>query len=578
MNNIPPFAPSRTRTGKLETEISRISRREQPGPGGRQNATILEFNATILQALVNTLRSKFLFWMGVMRYASSFMNPFWLAFNNFADMEMMQFDRPFSLQHANDLIDLLLFEMHVASKGTMASISALNDYHTRELREVLTAVANPLPDSILRYSERQLKIMDALYYAYPRAVRDIEPEYGLHLDGDGYIKTAETERFELYQALPTKQGVEPRRDGKPMIIIPPYVLGANILAFLPGESRSYVHAFANHGIPTYIRVIKDIEKTEAVQSMTGEDDALDLRHFSEVVAAKHNRPVTLNGYCQGGFMAVIDLLSGKLGGLVDALITSVAPLDGSRGKSMVEYIEHLPFRFRDLGYALKSLPNGNRVVDGRILSWVFKLKSIENEAPFLSFYRDMMMFDRGGAKSPNLNKAAAAISHWLTYDITDLPVEITRLSFDSWTKPVSRDGTLPVRLFGKPLNFRHITEAGIKWLICVAQGDDLVDLPTALAPLDFIEAEVAVFPKGHASIATSWSSPATECSLETVNMDQCDTERQFRSKSSAAYSRGPIRFHLDLEEIGREENSPPPRRAETDLSRVAGSSPQGLTS
>ena len=526
--------------------------REESAPRGNRTEDLLALNATILQTLANTLRSKFLFWMAATRYASSFMNPFWLVLNNFTGMEMRRFVEPFSPQRANELIELLLFEMNMASKGTMASISALNQYHTKELREVLSAPGAFLPDSILRYSEKQLKIMDALYFDYPRAVRDIEPEYGLHLEGGGYIKTAETERFELYQALPTREGVETRRDGKPMIIIPPYVLGANILAFLPGENRSYIHAFANHGIPTYIRVIKDIAKTEAVQTMRGEDDALDLQYFSEVVSAKHGKPVTLNGYCQGGFMAAIDIMSGKLDGLVDALITSVAPLDGSRGKSMVEYIEQLPFRFRNLGYALKTLPNGARVVDGSILSWVFKLKSIENEAPFLSFYRDLMLFEGGGAKSFKPGKAAAAISHWLTYDIADLPIEITRLSFDSWTKPVSKDGTLPVRLFGKPLNFKHIAEKSIKWLICVAQSDDLVDTPTALAPLDFIEAEVAVFPKGHASIATSWSSPATACSLETVDMEQCDIKKQFRfkspaGKSPAGKSRGPIRFHLDLE-------------------------------
>ncbi|MDR3556924.1 MAG: hypothetical protein P4L55_19390 [Syntrophobacteraceae bacterium] len=494
-----------------------------------------------------------------MRYASSFMNPFWQVFNNFSDIELARSDGPF--QRANDLLELLLFEKHVAARGTMASIQAFTEYQTKELREVLSLAGNTLPDGILRYSERQLKIMDALYYAFPRAVRDIEPEYGLHLDNGGYIKTAETERFELYQVLPTKGGIGTSGAGKPMIIVPPYVLGANILAFLPGEGRSYVHAFANQSIPTYIRVIKDISKTPAVQTMTGEDDARDMRYFSEVLVAKHGRPVTLNGYCQGGFIAAVDIMSGQLDGLVDALITSVSPLDGSRGKSMVDYIEHLPLRFRNLGYALKTLPNGNKVVDGKILSWVFKLKSIENEAPFLSFYRDLTLFDRGVAKSPRVGKAAAAISHWLTYDIADLPIEITRLSFDSWTKPVSKDGTLPFRLFGKPLNFRAMKEKSIKWLICVSEKDDLVEPPTALAPLDFIDAEVAVFPKGHASIATSWSSPASECNLETVDTAQCPTTRDLRIPSRAGKSRGPIRFHLDLQEIQEKGRTLSPRGA-----------------
>lgn len=514
--------------------------------GGDPSANFIDFNTTILRTFTNMVRSKFLFWMSLVRYSSSFINPFWLVLNNFNAMEMMRFDGSFPLQEATDLIELLLFEMDVAARGTMASISTLNEYNTKELREVLSSLPNGRPEDFLRYSERQLKIMDALYSAFPRAVHDIEPEYGLHLDSDGYIKMAETERFELYQVLPTGKSVRVREDGKPMIIVPPYVLGANILAFLPGEKRSYIHAFANQSIPTYIRVIKDIAKTPAVQLMTGEDDALDMKRFSELLVAKHGKPVTLNGYCQGGFMAVVDILSGQLDGLVDALITSVAPLDGSRSKSMVDYIEHLPSRFRNLGYALRRLANGNQVVDGKILSWVFKLKSIENEAPFLSFHRDLMMFDRGEGKPPAISKIAAAISRWLTDDITDLPIEITRLSFDSYTKPVSKDGTLPVKLFGKPLNFNRIAEKKIKWLICAAEKDDLVDLPAALAPLDFIDAEVAVFPKGHASMATSWSAPAAGCSLETRDMSECDVDPQVRIKPAGGKSRGPIRFHLDL--------------------------------
>jgi hypothetical protein len=48
-------------------------------------------------------------------------------------------------------------------------------------------------------------------------------------------------------------------DAKPVLIIPPYVLGANILGFLPGEQRSYAHCFANQGFPTYIRILKAID-------------------------------------------------------------------------------------------------------------------------------------------------------------------------------------------------------------------------------------------------------------------------------------------------------------------------------
>jgi hypothetical protein len=105
------------------------------------------------------------------------------------------------------------------------------------------------------------------------------------------------------------------------------------------------------------------------------------------------------------------------------------------------------------------------------------------------------------------------------------------MSFDSYTTPVAKDGTLPVKLFGRSLNFKRAKEQGIKWLICIAEKDDLVEKESSLAPLDWVEAEVAVFPKGHVAIATSWSLPATECSLDRCFLDY----------------RGPVRFQLDLE-------------------------------
>ena len=181
--------------------------------------------------------------------------------------------------------------------------------------------------------------------------------------------------------LPWDKSVKVRKKGKPVVIIPPYVLGANILSFLPGEGKSFAHCFANQGIPTYIRIVKDIYTNLAVQQMTGEEDCLDTKFFLEKVKAAHNRPVTLCGYCQGGFTVAINYLSGELDGLVDALITSVAPMDGTRSKGLSEFLEKIPDRFDEISFAIKTLPNGNRVVNGKLLSWVYKLKSMEKDNP-----------------------------------------------------------------------------------------------------------------------------------------------------------------------------------------------------
>ena len=181
-------------------------------------------------------------------------------------------------------------------------------------------------------------------------------------------------------------------------------------------------------------------------------------------------------------------------------------------------------------------------VDGKVMSWVYKLKSMDLEAPIITLYRDMMLLERSAARSGKINKTAAAINHWMIHDRTDLPLGLTQMSFASYTKPVDKDGNLPVKLFGRQLNFKRLQEKGIKWLICIAEKDDLIDEPAALAPLDYIEAEVSVFPKGHGAIATSWSLPTSECALHTCF---CPANTKFGDKC-----RGPVVYHLDLDTAG----------------------------
>ena len=67
---------------------------------------------------------------------------------------------------------------------------------------------------------------------------------------------------------------------------------------------------------------------------------------------------------------------------------------------------------------------------------------------------------------------------------------------------------------------------------------------TALAPLDFVPAEVTPFPKGHVAIATSWSDPNSACALHTRFGD--------------GDYRGPVRFQLDLDAEGTPAVDPPP--------------------
>ncbi len=522
-------------------------------------ATGADVQEKMMTAMLEQAKAAQTYWMGLCRSVSDFMGPSLFALNSLSEVEKENLEDLPIQELPREYPDFLETLLQMSERGFSNALKIMTDFHLQQMNEVFEAWTNTIFDregeDLASYMTRQAKTLKLLVHKFPLAIKEIRPEYGFHFDDGHYTKVAETERFYLYQVLPWHKDVKVRKSGKPIILMPAYVLGANIMAFLPGKDKSFVHCFANQGIPTYIRIVKDIGTTPAVQLMTGEDDCRDTRIFCELLKERHGKMVTLCGYCQGGYIAVLNLLSGELDDSVDALITCASPMDGTRSPGLSSYLGQFSPRFKDLRFAIKTLPNGNRVVDGSLMSWVFKLKNIENENPISAFYRDLKMVEKG----QRLAKRAAAINYWMLYDITDLPVVITQMSFESYTIPVAKDGTLPVQLFGRSLNFKRINEKGIPWLICCADKDDLVEKECALAPLDWVKAEVTLFPKGHVAMATSWTLPTSECSLTSCFGNNC---------------RGPVRYHLDLEAAMKTHKPAAPPAKPAKPARTAAKSPK----
>jgi hypothetical protein len=305
------------------------------------------------------------------RYANEFIIPYMLATNYFRDVELGKLGRNDPLQTLKHNSELGMFNLDLANRALTGALETLGEYARIESPKAAAAFAPFIFEGDLKgvqaLFQRKAELLELVAVRYPATIRAIEAEYGFHFERGVNPKVAETERFLLYQILPTDTRVSVREGGKPILILPPYVLGANILGFLPGENRSYAHCFANQGIPTYIRILKDIQTTEALQVMTGEDDARDTRLFCEAIRARHGRAITLNGYCQGGFSALCNLLCGELDDLVDAFITCVAPMDGTRSEGLSSFLSRLPRRFNELDYGTKTLPNGNKLADGKLM-------------------------------------------------------------------------------------------------------------------------------------------------------------------------------------------------------------------
>lgn len=506
-------------------------------PTSNDAAAINDLFSSGLSVLQNLFSANQTYLNGISRYTNSFYVPYLLATQYFQRVEALRLLEAPPAESLEAYLGLLENNLELMARSLKGSADVMEAFARNEADGWTAAMQQVLlegnPAKLIEFTGRQAELMDLVVNAYPKAIDAIAPEYGFHFERGEHILADETDRFTLYRVAPSIPNVATRVDAKPILIIPPYVLGANILGFLPGEQRSYAHCFANQGVPTYIRILKAIDTHPALQTMDGDDDARDTRRFCETIMKAHGKMVTLNGYCQGGFNALCNLLSGELDGLVDAFITCVSPMDGTRSKGLARFLARLPQRFNDLAYGTKTLPNGNQVADGQLMGWVYKLKSIEQEIPAAAFFRDLLMFGRQKNENRQISKTAAALNYWLLNERNDLPLEITRISFTSYNTPIAADGTLPVRLFGNKLNLKRLKEKQIPWLICYGIHDDLVEKETALAPLDFIDAEVAPFPKGHVAIATSWSSPHSSCALHTRFGD--------------GDYRGPVRYHLDLD-------------------------------
>ena len=326
----------------------------------------------------------------------------------------------------------------------------------------------------------------------PRAIKKIGEEFGFRFDDGGYEMVFETERFFFFQVLP--KGPVGYSGKNPTLVLPPYVLGPNILNFLSKRERSYVDRFAAQ-MPTYIRIVKDMSN-RAVQKMTPEDDYRDTYLALQLIAQRHGgRKPSLQGYCQGGSFALCDALAG-INKIICALVLCVAPTDGTKSTGLAGFLKEVPEEFRNLDYA----SFGQDIVSAEILSFIYKLKAIEEEGPFSSFWRGVKEAEKGLAE----NEVITGLSYWLANNKVNQPRAITCLSLDMYSRPISSLGDLGVEMFGRKLN---LGELGVPLYVAAAKKDKLVEPACALALVPHVKNScVSMINGGHVAAATCLDS------------------------------------------------------------------------
>lgn len=448
---------------------------------------------------------------GLGRYRRDFAKQTALAMQLFWGVEGKRLFFRFPWENWELYFKLGMLNAEMFQKGFRGSVDAAFNHHLQQAAGSFKALFQTFFGSngngIGAFSRKQADTMK-LIADFGRQIEGIEPEYGFHFGDGNYELAGETECFWLYQVLPFKEGKSRpdlvNMDLRPVVIIPPYVLGANILCFLRGKDgeKSYAHSFANQGVPTYIRIIKPINETPAVSHMTQEKDCEDTAQFCAEVQKRHGgKRVTLNGYCQGGYGAVVNWLSGELDDFVKAVMTCVAPMDGTFSDELKGFLDSLPPEFNDLIYGLIG-SNGTKAASGQLMAWIYKLRAIGREAPIVKFYSDLALMQATVEKGGELSPSARALNYWLLYDRADIPQAITDISFASYNEPITSDGTLPVTLFGRKLNLGRFKEKGVPLVNFYAPGDDLVEPEVALAAekwADHVEPLIG----GHVKKATS---------------------------------------------------------------------------
>ncbi len=437
-------------------------------------------------------------------------------------------DNPLDMMQA---LEVLQHNQALMTKGVLSAQEKMMDYVFDQVEEGMQAAFNTLfnveGEKISGYINREAGVMESVAN-FNEQINKIKDEFGFHFNSGNYKLVHETDTFQMYQVLPLKAGVKVRDDVKPMLLVPPYMLGVHILSFLPYENKSYAHSFANEGVPTYVRVVKDIMTDAKVQQTTPDSDCLQTVELCKKLMEIHGKKAVLNGTCQGGYICLMNLLSGKFDGIVDTLITNVAPIDGTYSDA----ISGMPQMHHD--FISTTLPSGNKVANGYLLSLGMRFVAIDRETPLVKVLDQASLHK---ATDLNPGKTPAALFRWLLKERTHLPLEIAKMSSCTFQQPIGADGTLPVQLFDQPLNLKKLADLKVKWYQNYAIKDDLVTPPCATAGNRFLEGtdvvESVAFHGGHVAILTS-----PYAKKAPVNGTFTD--------ATGKKVRGPVKFMIDM--------------------------------
>jgi hypothetical protein len=184
------------------------------------------------------------------RYSNAFFIPFLLSSHYFSREESQRFWTRTPLENFSAYLKLGQMNLDMIGRALSGGMMATNQFLEMGIQDLLPNLASASPEACAKFAQRMDKLAKGVAYTYPEAINGIGDEFGFHFERQpAHAKVDESARFELYQVLPTDSKVEVRQDGKPVLVIPPFVLGANILAFFTGRRAQLLPCICQPGDP-----------------------------------------------------------------------------------------------------------------------------------------------------------------------------------------------------------------------------------------------------------------------------------------------------------------------------------------
>jgi hypothetical protein len=173
---------------------------------------------------------------GMSRYSNDFFIPYLLACQYFQGVEGGRLREESSANSFEAYLTLLQNNLELMDRSLKGTVQMMTTYAKLEIDGLTDALQQSCyelkHEKLARYTGRQAELLDMVTRVYPKTIDAIEPEFGFHFERGEHVLLDETDRFLLYRVAPSRKQVKTRSAAKPILIIPPFVLGANILGFL----------------------------------------------------------------------------------------------------------------------------------------------------------------------------------------------------------------------------------------------------------------------------------------------------------------------------------------------------------